>query len=100
MYDFVTLKVMNVCINAYASYCDVFSFSVTYPFKPDLSKVRLPNSLLALTHKLSQCPIPEKPDSIKFQLMCFRNCWYAAIFESSASNQTLKTGETVCHVSR
>ena len=41
MYDFVILKVMNVCINAYASYYDVFSFSVTYPFQPDLSKVRL-----------------------------------------------------------
>ena len=41
MYDFVILKVMNVFINSYASYCDVFSFSVTYPFQPDLSKVRL-----------------------------------------------------------
>ena len=27
--------------------------------------------------------------------MCLRNCWYAAIFESSANNPTLKTGETV-----
>ena len=27
--------------------------------------------------------------------MCFRNCWYAAIFESHANNPKLKTGETV-----
>ena len=27
--------------------------------------------------------------------MCFRNCWYAAIFESHANNPTLKTGEAV-----
>ena len=27
--------------------------------------------------------------------MCFRNCRYAAIFESHANNPTLKTGETV-----
>ena len=26
--------------------------------------------------------------------MCFRNCWYAAIFESHANNPKLKTGET------
>ena len=27
--------------------------------------------------------------------MCFRNCWYAAIFECHANNPKLKTGETV-----
>ena len=27
--------------------------------------------------------------------MCFRNCWYAAIFESHADNPKLKTGDTV-----
>ena len=27
--------------------------------------------------------------------MCFRNCWYAAIFESQANNSKLKTGEIV-----
>ena len=27
--------------------------------------------------------------------MCFRNCWYAAIFESQANNPKIKTGETV-----
>ena len=27
--------------------------------------------------------------------MCFRNCWYAAIFESHANNLKLKTGENV-----
>ena len=27
--------------------------------------------------------------------MCFRNCWYAVIFESHANNPKLKTGETV-----
>ena len=27
--------------------------------------------------------------------MCFRNCWYAAIFKSQANNPKIKTGETV-----
>ena len=27
--------------------------------------------------------------------MCFRDFWYAAIFESPANNPKLKTGETV-----
>ena len=27
--------------------------------------------------------------------MCFRNCCYAAVFESHANNPKLKTGETV-----
>ena len=27
--------------------------------------------------------------------MCFRNCWYAAIFESQANNPKIKTSETV-----
>ena len=27
--------------------------------------------------------------------MCFRNCWYAANFESHVNNLKLKTGETV-----
>ena len=27
--------------------------------------------------------------------MCFRNCWYAAIFESQTNNPKIKTGETV-----
>ena len=26
--------------------------------------------------------------------MCFRSCWYAAIFECHANNLKLKTGET------
>ena len=35
------------------------------------------------------------PGFIKFEKMCFRNCWYAAIFESHANSPKLKTGETV-----
>ena len=27
--------------------------------------------------------------------MCFRNCWYVAIFESHANNPKLETGETL-----
>ena len=29
LYDFRILKVMTVCINAYASFCDIFSSRVT-----------------------------------------------------------------------
>ena len=40
------------------------SGSVSFRF---CEKYGLPNSLLALTHKLSHIPIPEMPDSIKFK---------------------------------
>ena len=46
----------------------------------------LPNSLLALTYKLSHISISEMLDSIKFQFICFRNCCCAALFECHANN--------------
>ena len=41
MYNFSIVKVMTVCINAYASKYDIFRFSVTNLSQADLSKVRL-----------------------------------------------------------
>ena len=45
MYNFRILKVMAVCINAYASYCDIFSSSVT-----DLSQADFVKSAAYLIH--------------------------------------------------
>ena len=67
-YYFGVLKVMtvgiNACMRAYTIYSALAQrvFSSTF-----LSKVKgLPNSLLALTHKLSYISIPEMQDSMKF----------------------------------
>ena len=38
MYDFSILKVMTVCINAYAGYYDIFRFSVTDLSQTDFVK--------------------------------------------------------------
>ena len=38
-YDFSILKVMTVCINAYASFCDIFSSSVTDLSQADFVKL-------------------------------------------------------------
>ena len=71
MFDFSISKVITVCIDAYSSKYDIFRFSVTDLSQADFvsicQKYGLPNLLLALTHKLSHMPIPEMPDSTKFQ---------------------------------
>ena len=97
MHNFRILKVMTICINAYASFCDTFSSCVTGQSQADFveSRAHLIHYWHWLTHKLSHIPIAEMPDSIKFQWMCFGNRWYAAIFESHADSPKLKTGETV-----
>ena len=66
-----------------------------------LSRYGLPNSLLALTHKLSHISsIPEMPDSINCSSKCALETagmrpYLNPIFESHADNPKLKTSETV-----
>ena len=54
----------------------------------------LPNSVLALTHKLSYSP-RDRFHKILVNVLLIRNYWYAAILESDADNPKLKTGQTV-----
>ena len=54
----------------------------------------LPNSVVALTHKLSYSP-RDRFHKILVNVLLIRNCWYAAILESDADNPKLKTGQTV-----
>ena len=65
-----------------------------------LSRYGLPNSLLALTHKLSHISsIPEMPDSINCSSKCALETagmrpYLNPIFVSHADNPKLKTSET------
>ena len=57
----------------------------------------LPNSVLALTHKLSYSP-RDRFHKILVKVLLIRNCWHdhgMAILESDADNPKLKTGQTV-----
>ena len=83
----------------------IFSALARYGFVSSrfCQKYGLPNSSLALTYKSSHILIPEMPDSIKFQQMCFRNCWYANIFESMLtirSPKQMKLGHVSCWIAR
>ena len=54
----------------------------------------LPNSVLALTDKLSYSP-RDRFHKIPVKVPLIRKWWHAAILESDADNPKLKTGQTV-----